>query len=151
MSVHFATFPGLVENVGLARRFVTGVLRAVPDVVVPPCVVEKAELITSELCTNAVVHTLSGDPGRSFHVHVQVDQRGVWAEIHTRQPRDLYSVPHVQKPDPDAESGRGLFLVDALATRWGPLTPLRDGVYFVLQWLPEQHAAPDRAEPTGAW
>ncbi|MDA8370392.1 MAG: ATP-binding protein [Nocardiopsaceae bacterium] len=150
MSVCCATFPGVTGSVAAARRFAAGALRIAPGIAVPDEVVDRAELITSELCTNAVVHTRSGDPGRTFHLRVQVGEQGVRTEIRTRPPRVRSSVPRVAAPRPWAESGRGLLLVDQLATRWGTLAPLEDGVFFTLCWLPGQQCAPDRAEPLGA-
>lgn len=150
MSVCFTSFPGVIENVSAARRFVAGALRISPTITVPADVIEKTELIVSELCTNAVVHTRSGDPGRTFHVRVQVDTHGVRGEVRTRLPRRLSSVPRVVAVAPWADSGRGLHLVDALATRWGTLTPVEEGTYFVLQWLPEHQSASHPAEPLGA-
>ncbi len=134
MSVCFTSFPGVLENVSAARRFVAGALRIAPTVVVPAEVVEKAELIASELCSNAIVHTRSGEPGRTFHVRVQVDTHGVRGEVRTRLPRRLSSVPRLVAAAPWAESGRGLHLVDSLATQWGTLTPVEEGTYFVLSW-----------------
>ncbi|WP_046468059.1 ATP-binding protein [Allosalinactinospora lopnorensis] len=150
MSVAFTSFPGVLENVSAARRFVAGALRIAPAVTVPAEVVEKAEVIASELCTNAIVHTRSGDPGRTFHLRVQVDTHGVRGEVRTRLPRRLSSVPRLVAAAPWAESGRGLHLVDALATTWGTLTPVEEGTFFLLQWLPEQQTTPHRAKPLGA-
>ncbi|MEY9211478.1 hypothetical protein NI17_010200 [Thermobifida halotolerans] len=43
--------------------------------------------------------------------------------------------PRYSKPeDPFYEHGRGLFLVDQLATEWGTLAPWKEGVYFLLTW-----------------
>ncbi|TDQ53147.1 ATP-binding protein [Actinorugispora endophytica] len=134
VSVHLTSFPGVVESVAPARRFVTGVLRITPQITVPETVIDRAELITSELATNAVLHTLSGEPGQAFHVRVRVDAQGMRAEIRTRRPRHLHAVPRVADARPDAENGRGLFLVDALATRWGTLAPAENGVYYTLHW-----------------
>ena len=70
------------------------------------------ELLTSEIMTNAVVHGTTGscvrlttraEPG-VFEVSVTDDGPGV---------------PTVCHVAPVAEGGRGLLLVDALATAWG--------------------------------
>ncbi|WTI42645.1 ATP-binding protein [Streptomyces sp. NBC_00775] len=70
-------------------------------------------VVLSELCTNAVRH------GR----HELIDVRG-WMpaqdefrlEVHDKSPS---SVPEPQHVGPESESGRGLFLVDALVTELG--------------------------------
>lgn len=142
VSVSFTTFPGLPGSVAAARRFVTGAIRLCPETSVPDDVVDRAELITSELTTNALRHTRSGDPGETFTVQVRVDPCGILGEIHTGRPRLLYSVPHVVEAKPLAESGRGLLLVEQLATRWGSLAPWREGVYFLLQWSDDQRPDP---------
>jgi anti-sigma regulatory factor (Ser/Thr protein kinase) len=71
-----------------------------------------AELLVSELATNAVVHahgryrlTLSLESGR---LRCAVADEGA----------DLPDACG-ESPDADAENGRGLLLVDALADRWG--------------------------------
>ncbi|MFD6326098.1 ATP-binding protein [Streptomyces sp. NPDC058442] len=64
---------------------------------------ETLTLVTAELCANAVQH--GRVPGRDFHVRLTA----------------------VTAPaDPDAESGRGLLLVAALADEWG-VTERRSG------------------------
>ncbi|MEY9211185.1 ATP-binding protein [Thermobifida halotolerans] len=140
MSVAFSSFPGVSGSVADARRFVTAAIRLCPRITAPEEVLDRAELIISELATNAIRHTRSGDPGESFAVRVQVDHRGVRAEVRTRAPRLWHCVPRVVTPgDPFAEHGRGLLLVDRLATRWGVLAPWEGGVYFALHWPTGHH------------
>ncbi|SKA38479.1 Anti-sigma regulatory factor (Ser/Thr protein kinase) [Marinactinospora thermotolerans DSM 45154] len=146
MSVCFSAFPGRPEGVALARRFVGGALRIAPEADVSAEMVERAELITSELCANAVLHTLSGGPDGTFRVRVQVDARGARTEVRTLPPRRPCDLPRVLEPDPGSERGRGMFLVDRLAARWGTLAPAEDGVYFVLRWL-SPPAPPPRPAP----
>jgi len=135
VTVAFTSFPGLPDSVAAARRFVVAAIRLCPQASAPAEVVDRAELITSELATNALRHTHSGDPGETFTVRVRVDACGVWTEVRTRAPRRCNSFPHVVVPDdPFREHGRGLFLVERLATTWGTLAPWEDGVYFHLTW-----------------
>ncbi|KUP96504.1 MULTISPECIES: ATP-binding protein [Thermobifida] len=135
MTVAFTSFPGLPASVAAARRFVAGAIRLYPQSSAPDDVVDRAALLTSELATNAIRHTRSGDPGETFTVRVSVDSSGAWTEVRTRAPRLRQALPHVAAPeDPFAEHGRGLFLVDQLATKWGSLAPWQHGVYFLLTW-----------------
>ncbi|MEV6289776.1 ATP-binding protein [Streptomyces sp. NPDC051896] len=77
---------------------------------------ETLALITAELCANAVRH--GRVPGRDFHVRLTSATNGeLRLEVSdTRGERRPAVVP---PPDPEAESGRGLVLVAALADDWG--------------------------------
>jgi anti-sigma regulatory factor (Ser/Thr protein kinase) len=73
-----------------------------------------AELIVGELAANAVTH--GRVPGRDFRLLLYVVGGTLRIEItDTRGDR----MPCPQPSATDAESGRGLLLVDALADRWG--------------------------------
>lgn len=91
----------------LARLLATEQLRAWE------CPSDEAAQIVAELATNAATH--GRVPGRDFRVTLHVVGTTLRIEVTDtrgdRHPR-LGSVP-------DAESGRGLLLVDALADRWG--------------------------------
>src|SRR5690606_2606676 len=91
VTVAFTSFPGLPTSVAAARRFVTGVIRLYPWTTAPAAmldeVIDQAELITSELATNAIRHTRSGDPGQTFTIRVSLDDWGVWTQISTLAPR----------------------------------------------------------------
>ncbi|RDG34590.1 ATP-binding protein [Streptomyces corynorhini] len=74
--------------------------------------VETVQLLVSEIVTNAVVHG-NGDRVR---FSLAYDPCGtVRIEVDDRSPARVA----VRHPDPDEESGRGMFLVDALARDWG--------------------------------
>ncbi|MGW1397261.1 ATP-binding protein [Streptomyces sp. NPDC002405] len=76
--------------------------------------VEAASHIVAELATNAATHGRL--PGRSFRLTLYVVGRTLRIEVtDTRGDRR----PELQEPVGEAESGRGLLLVDALADRWG--------------------------------
>ena len=104
-----------------ARAFVRDILDywqpALPD----PTVVERAVLLANELATNAVVHARTD-------LRVRVELRGDWLHIavHDGSPRLLRLVTPDPKTDPEAESGRGLWLVEQLARAWG-INPHPDG------------------------
>jgi serine/threonine-protein kinase RsbW len=55
------TFPGRPEQVGQARLFTRSVLAGRPEA-------DSAALVVSELATNAVRHTASGEPRGTFLV-----------------------------------------------------------------------------------
>ncbi|MFJ1709484.1 ATP-binding protein [Kitasatospora sp. NPDC088346] len=68
------------------------------------------ELCTGEIVANAVEHT-----GAAGVVHVSATGTAVRVEVVDTCP----ATPERGVQDSDSESGRGLFLVDALAARWG--------------------------------
>ncbi|MBB2915144.1 anti-sigma regulatory factor (Ser/Thr protein kinase) [Streptosporangium becharense] len=72
-------------------------------------------LLTSEIATNAVVHSRSGDGG-VFTVTVVCSARSVRVCV---QDEGSPQVPCVCHTDPDATGGRGLPLLEALSHRWG--------------------------------
>lgn len=118
-----------------AREMVRHLLAGQPD-----DVVEIAVLLTSELVANAVTHTRDRSP-------VQVSastSRGTLRVCVGDQDRVL---PVLKHPSPDGDSGRGIEIVDHLATAWGvECRASEDGksVWFELG-LP----APARAEAVG--
>lgn len=103
------TFPGSPVAITEARRFVTALLGAWSGT-------EDAELIVSELATNAVRHSASGRFGGCFTVAVQADRGRIWLGILDQGGQ---RTPHPLPPQADEEGGRGLALVAALAASWG--------------------------------
>jgi anti-sigma regulatory factor (Ser/Thr protein kinase) len=86
---------------------------------------DRATLLVSEVVTNAVKHTRS-----KALLSARYDDGSV--EVRVKDDDD--SLPTRKQADADAESGRGLMLVSALADHWG-VEPLADGgksVYFAL-------------------
>lgn len=94
------------ESVALARQFVGSQCRgwgcedALDDVL----------LITSELVTNAIVHA-----GSNPHLLTCLVGDVVRVEVID----DSHEHGEMQVADPFDENGRGLFIVDAISTRWG--------------------------------
>ncbi|WP_371584324.1 ATP-binding protein [Streptomyces sp. NBC_01314] len=80
---------------------------------------ETLTLITAELSANAVRH--GHVPGRDFHVQLTLAEGAFRIEVtDTRAEKQPPSTPPT--PDSASESGRGLYLVAALADDWG-VTP----------------------------
>jgi anti-sigma regulatory factor (Ser/Thr protein kinase) len=101
-------FPGRPDQIARVRQFVRFVLGPVP-------VVDEAVLLASELATNAIIHTASGQGG-VFAVAVSRYPSAVRIEV-----RDAGSC-QVPMPRPQgtlADEGRGLDLVHLVADRWG--------------------------------
>ncbi|AQU67018.1 ATP-binding protein [Streptomyces niveus] len=99
----------------LARRLTTAHLLAWD---LPPRTIEAAEQVTAELATNAATHgRLSG---RDFLLELRRTDDGRVLRIEVTDTRgDRVPGLNPQLPPPDAESGRGLLLVEVLADRWG--------------------------------
>jgi serine/threonine-protein kinase RsbW len=106
--------PGRGEQVRVARAFVAGVLRelAAPD----EAVLDNAILLTSELVTNAIRHSRSGESGGSVGLMVVAVPGGIRVEV--TDSGSAASSP-VVKQDSYTCDGHGLFLVEAVATEWG--------------------------------
>jgi anti-sigma regulatory factor (Ser/Thr protein kinase) len=106
------TVRGEPEQVSRARGFVARTLAAAG---LPGVDSDAATLLTSELVTNAVLHTASGKPGGMVTVVVLGLPDGVLVEV-----RDggSASAP-VVKTDALAGEGQGLYLVQQLAAQWG--------------------------------
>jgi anti-sigma regulatory factor (Ser/Thr protein kinase) len=120
----------------LARRHTSAVLRSWRA---GPGAVEAAELLVSELVTNAVKFAglLNAQPGPSYFIdpycislilRYLADQ--VTIEVFDPNP----CPPVASEADDEAESGRGLMLVQALSKEWGHYFPHTGGkiVYCVL-------------------
>ena len=99
--------PGDVTTPASARRFVRAALESVEA---DPVVVETAELLTDELVTNAVVHAHS-----KGYLFIRAAKGVVRVEV--SDPDD--HLPSMAVPDDDALGGRGLVIVNGLASAWG--------------------------------
>ncbi|MDA8300561.1 MAG: ATP-binding protein [Actinomycetota bacterium] len=103
----------------LARRVVANALAESGCLVDP----DVAVLLMDELTANAERHA-----GGALEVSVQVGGTRVWVEVQDADPR----APVLREPGALDEGGRGLWLVDHLATAWGvrPLAGDRKAVWF---------------------
>jgi anti-sigma regulatory factor (Ser/Thr protein kinase) len=104
------TIPGRPEHVREARVFVAKALGELHPGL------DSAVLLTSELVTNAVMHTGSRCAGGTITVVVVEYDGGVRIEV-ADQGSEL-SAP-VVRGDVYASDGHGLFLVQTLADQWG--------------------------------
>ena len=91
----------------------------------PAEALEVVLLLTSELVTNAVRHARG-----PVEVHLARNDRDVRVEVEDRSPER----PVVRPLDQEALNGRGLLLVDGLASGWG-VQPTETGkrVWFSLE------------------
>jgi serine/threonine-protein kinase RsbW len=99
-------FPAVPAQVAEARRFLAAILDGRPTA-------DDAVLCLSELATNAVIHSHSGQPGGSYTVSAELGPRRLRVEV-----RDQGG-PWTPAEDPDDPHGRGLLIVRQLAADWG--------------------------------
>ncbi|MFK4227798.1 ATP-binding protein [Streptomyces sp. NPDC019890] len=95
------------ESSDVARRLATGVLKLWQ---LNACT-EDAQQLVGELVANAVRHTTA----RAFGFRML--RRQGWIRIEVRDPSR--ALPCLLPPQPQDESGWGLFLVDRISDRWG--------------------------------
>jgi anti-sigma regulatory factor (Ser/Thr protein kinase) len=86
---------------------------------------ESAELVVSELITNAV-RTSAGLPEAqhslpTVRMWLSADHERILIQVWDAD----HQLPVPQQPDPDAEHGRGLLLVESLSEAWGAYRPQR--------------------------
>jgi anti-sigma regulatory factor (Ser/Thr protein kinase) len=122
-----ATYPGTPDSVPAARRLVRGLVVNSPRAY-------DLELITTELVTNAIRHTPSGQPGGTFTITIRYQPGLARLEI-----TDLGASPWCPaQPNGGvmAEQGRGMEIVRALADEVGnDVTVGQDQVsWAVLTW-----------------
>jgi two-component sensor histidine kinase len=80
--------------------------------------VEPVELVVSEVVTNAVRACgldASSGAGAAVRLWLAAAEEGVLVMVWDASP----AWPEPQQPGPDADSGRGLLLVDTLSASWG--------------------------------
>ncbi|MER7670653.1 ATP-binding protein [Kitasatospora sp. NPDC096128] len=130
-----------------ARRHTADILRRWQ---VPDAVIETANLIVSELTTNAIRHPANDQPQSTgypsladvgtFTLGLQLTGTGLLVQVADRDPRP----PVRREVGVEATGGRGLFLVSEMASRWGHY-PMAAGK-VVWAELPLRGAHQPRAE-----
>lgn len=101
--------------------------------------VDDALLMISELVTNAVRHTRT-----LLLVLVTIENHTLRVDVTDDNP----TLPVAPHPDLEAAGGRGLQIVDALATRWG-VTPTATGKTVWFETRLAQHQG-DQRQGSGA-
>ena len=103
-------------------------------------IAETAELLVSELVTNAV--RFAGDPARTLRYSERASASLISLSLRHFREHLLIEVydtddtpPVLSRPGDDAENGRGLVLIDALSKEWSYFFPPGGGkvVYCVLE------------------
>jgi anti-sigma regulatory factor (Ser/Thr protein kinase) len=129
------TIPGRPEQVATARAFVSRTLSS-HQVGTDN---DAATLLTSEIVTNAILHTKSGVDGGTVTIVVIGVPHGVLVEIID----DGSAGTPIVKGDLYAAEGHGLFLVQHLAAQWGYLRdPVGTTVWFHLPVADESQGEP---------
>jgi anti-sigma regulatory factor (Ser/Thr protein kinase) len=105
-------FDPVPESAGKARRAARTVLTAW-DLV---ALIEDVDLVVSELVTNALLHTGLGPGGAPAPVRLELESAD--GALTCRVVDSCSLPPQPEEEDHDAESGRGLILVEALASAW---------------------------------
>lgn len=78
-------------------------------------------LVTAELASNAITHGRL--PGRDFRLTLRLLARSVRIEVTDTRPERLPPTAPAEPRCSEADSGRGLLLVEAYADRWGCSAP----------------------------
>jgi DNA-binding NarL/FixJ family response regulator len=99
------SLPSAAASAGSARRFVRDVIDAATEEVMTD-----VELLVSELVINAVVHASS-----SPRVDVVLGRDRYRVEVYDDDP----TMPELREPGIADRGGRGILLLDRLASRWG--------------------------------
>lgn len=102
-------FPGNPDQVRHARHFARRYLSGCPAV-------HEAELLTSEIFTNSVRHSRSRDGG-TIDVHIAHQCPGILRVAVTDD--GATTAPELARASLRALTGRGLALVQDIATQWG--------------------------------
>ena len=138
LRVRLATGPAAAAE---ARRQVRAAIRSWPV----PVDLDVALLLTSELVTNAVRHE-AGHRAQAVVLDINCSHGRFRVDVHDTS----RSLPAVADVPADAETGRGLLLVETLSDEWGFYrTPAGKAVYFTLVSQPDQVEQLEQLEQPG--
>jgi DNA-binding XRE family transcriptional regulator/anti-sigma regulatory factor (Ser/Thr protein kinase) len=118
-------FPGRPDQVREARAFLQGILGDCP-------VADAALLVCSELAANAVQHSRSARPGGAFTVRAQF-RPDAWAWVEVQDDGGRWAAGNPDAP----ERGRGLIIVDELASYWDIREDVSRVICARLDWPPD--------------
>jgi anti-sigma regulatory factor (Ser/Thr protein kinase) len=107
-------FPATAISVPEARDWAGSLL----SVGVPPPFLDDTLLLLSEIVTNAITHSDSAHT-LGGQVAVQITRTGATVRVEVADAGSFTTTPAVRAPTLDDDGGRGLWLVDLLATEWG--------------------------------
>jgi anti-sigma regulatory factor (Ser/Thr protein kinase) len=93
------------------RRLLESALDSLPE-----SVLADAQLLLTEVLSNAILHGSAG-AGARLDVSVEADESIVRVTVTDRSPQ--FPRPAILPPDPLAASGWGLYLLERLAKQWG--------------------------------
>jgi two-component sensor histidine kinase len=109
--------PPTVDSIARARAVIRDL-----DVDLGPDVVDDAELLVSEVVTNAIRHG-----GPTIRLDLAADGAGLTVRVYD----GARTMPVPRHPDVDVPSGRGLQIVERVASAWGiVLEPTGKTVWF---------------------
>ncbi len=130
---------------GLTRRYVKPRLHALGF---PEDSVDELLIATSEAVTNAVMHggPAEGSPGPD-QVSVTLSVEGPALVIAVTSPRTGWTVSAPTLPEPTAESGRGLFVIQSFTDAWMVRQSPRGTTVYLSRRLPP--SAQRRGERAG--
>ncbi|MCU1672432.1 MAG: stage sporulation protein [Frankiales bacterium] len=140
MTTSATTLPADGRSASAARR----IIEAAVEEAQLGNLVDEALLLVTELVTNAVVHA-----GTELDLVVSTDGPTLRVEVSDRSPGALPVVR--EAPAETREGGRGIFLLDALATEWGTRHfGTGKSVWFQLGPLPRTRGVARRDPVTAA-
>jgi anti-sigma regulatory factor (Ser/Thr protein kinase) len=121
-----ATFPGLRTIVPAARHFVRGILAGTPRA-------DDLELIACELITNSIRRSPAGEKGGKITVTVRAASGCSRVEVSDPGTGQWHPAPG--NPSDDADHGRGLAIIAALADKLGhDVTPEGQTLWAEVAW-----------------
>jgi anti-sigma regulatory factor (Ser/Thr protein kinase) len=130
----FLRLPGRPDQVAYARRWISAELgRGHP-------LRDDALLLASEIATNAILHSRTGDGG-TFTLDLSYSDSWVLLRVRDEGSADPPCACHAAQ---GATAGRGLPLVEALSLRWGVIREARTNeVWFELTSTPTPTRPPN--------
>lgn len=131
-------FSRVASAPGAARGYAAEVLRSWA---LGPALADDVRLVVTEIVSNAVRHGRLGDIDLHMDLHGDV----LRVSVEDRTPYE--PLPPATAPNPEAESGRGLFLIQLITERWGHGPAAGDPVHGTEVWA-ELKVSADGPDPS---